>query len=129
MLFNSCLSAIRTLQKFGHLPSEVEFFKSYAQHGVFRDIRLAAIDAIVDFIKSKFVLVTHNFKAYLSLMSGTWGQSFLSLLWRETNMNWVDLVIISYCNLLINNDTWLKFFEKILWSTIETSIYVKYSSV
>lgn len=71
MLFNSCLSAIRTLQKFGHLPSEVEFFKSYAQHGVFRDIRLAAIDAIVDFIKSKFVLATHNFKAYLSLMSGT----------------------------------------------------------
>lgn len=101
MLFYSCLSAIRTLQKFGHLPSEVEFFKSYAQHGVFRDIRLAAIDAIVDFIKSKFVLVTHNFKAYLFLTSGTWSQSFLSLLWRETNMNWVDLVIISYCNLLI----------------------------
>ena len=50
----SCLSAIRTLQKFGHLPSEVEFFKSYAKHGVFRDIRLAAIDAIVDFIKSMF---------------------------------------------------------------------------
>lgn len=49
----SCLSAIRTLQKFGHLPSEVEFFKSYAQHGVFRDIRLAAIDAIVDFIKTE----------------------------------------------------------------------------
>ncbi|XP_062579980.1 transcription initiation factor TFIID subunit 2-like [Saccostrea cucullata] len=49
----SCLSAIRTLQKFGHLPSEVEFFKSYARHGVFRDIRLAAIDAIVDFIKTE----------------------------------------------------------------------------
>ncbi|XP_078318590.1 transcription initiation factor TFIID subunit 2-like isoform X4 [Crassostrea virginica] len=49
----SCLSAIRTLQKFGHLPSEVEFFKSYAKHGVFRDIRLAAIDAIVDFIKTE----------------------------------------------------------------------------
>lgn len=71
ILYRSCLSAIRTLQKFGHLPSEVEFFKSYAQHGVFRDIRLAAIDAIVDFIKSKYALVAHSFKVYLSLMNGT----------------------------------------------------------
>ncbi|KAK3090048.1 hypothetical protein FSP39_008810, partial [Pinctada imbricata] len=49
----SCLRAIRTLQKFGHLPSEVEFFKSYAVHGVFRDVRQAAIEAVVDFIRTE----------------------------------------------------------------------------
>ena len=53
----SCLRAVRTLQKFGHLPSDPTVFRSYAQHGVFRDIRLVAIDSLVDFIKSKYSLV------------------------------------------------------------------------
>ncbi|XP_046544224.1 transcription initiation factor TFIID subunit 2-like [Haliotis rubra] len=47
----SCIRAIRSLQKFGHLPNDPELFKSYAAYGVFRDVRLAAFSAIVDFIK------------------------------------------------------------------------------
>lgn len=48
----SCLRAIRTLQKFGHLPSDASIFRSYAHHGVFQDIRVVAIEALVDFIKT-----------------------------------------------------------------------------
>ncbi|XP_052258217.1 transcription initiation factor TFIID subunit 2-like isoform X2 [Dreissena polymorpha] len=48
----SCLRAIRVLQKFGHLPSDPSIFRSYAQHGTFRDVRLVAIEALVDFIKT-----------------------------------------------------------------------------
>lgn len=56
LLSFSCLRAIRTLQKFGHLPSDATVFRSYAQHGVFRDIRLVAIESLVDFIKSNLSL-------------------------------------------------------------------------
>ncbi|KAK3592160.1 hypothetical protein CHS0354_019451 [Potamilus streckersoni] len=48
----SCLKAIRILQKFGHLPSNSDIFKSYAQYGVFRDIRVSALEVLVDFIKA-----------------------------------------------------------------------------
>ncbi|XP_053395431.1 transcription initiation factor TFIID subunit 2-like isoform X2 [Mercenaria mercenaria] len=48
----SCIRAIRVLQKFGHLPSDPGIFRSYAQHGVFRDVRLVAIESLVDFIKT-----------------------------------------------------------------------------
>ncbi|GFN99666.1 hypothetical protein PoB_002617200 [Plakobranchus ocellatus] len=47
----SCLNAIRTLQKFGHLPNDSHVFKDYAQPGIFRDVRIAAITCLVDFIK------------------------------------------------------------------------------
>ncbi|KAL5016218.1 hypothetical protein ScPMuIL_005807 [Solemya velum] len=48
----SCLRAIQALQKFGHVPSCPDLFKSYAQPGVFRDVRLAALEALVDFTKT-----------------------------------------------------------------------------
>ncbi|KAL4236698.1 Transcription initiation factor TFIID subunit 2 [Mactra antiquata] len=48
----SCIRTIRVLQKFGHLPSDPTLFRSYSQHGVFRDVRLVAIEALVDFIKT-----------------------------------------------------------------------------
>ena len=48
----SCLRAIRNLQRNSHLPSDAALFKSYAIHGLFRDIRLAAIDCLVDLIKA-----------------------------------------------------------------------------
>jgi len=49
----SCLKAIRRLQKMGHLPSNPSFFKEYAQYGVFSEVRLAAIEALVDIIKAE----------------------------------------------------------------------------
>ncbi|ELT93532.1 hypothetical protein CAPTEDRAFT_221667 [Capitella teleta] len=47
----SCLKAIRKLQKFGHLPSDAAIFRSYAEQGNFLDVRLAALEALVDFTK------------------------------------------------------------------------------
>ena len=48
----SCLRAIRNLQRNTHLPFDALLFKSYAAHGFFRDVRLAAIDCLVDLIKA-----------------------------------------------------------------------------
>jgi hypothetical protein len=45
----SCLRAIRRLQRFGHLPSDSTVFKSYAIEGNFSDVRVAALEALVDF--------------------------------------------------------------------------------
>ena len=50
----SCLQAIRILQKNGHLPSDPQIFESYAQYGIYRDVRLAALEALVDYIKGKY---------------------------------------------------------------------------
>ncbi|CAH1119125.1 unnamed protein product [Phaedon cochleariae] len=47
----ACLDAIRKLQKFGHLPSRPTLFKSYAVYGHFIDVRLAALECLVDFVK------------------------------------------------------------------------------
>ncbi|XP_063225105.1 transcription initiation factor TFIID subunit 2 [Bacillus rossius redtenbacheri] len=47
----ACLKAIRKLQKFGHLPSNPSLFKSYAAYGQFIDVRLAALEALVDFTR------------------------------------------------------------------------------
>ncbi|KAH9489969.1 Transcription initiation factor TFIID subunit 2, partial [Bulinus truncatus] len=47
----SCLYTIRTLQKLGHLPIESDVFKDYSQPGIFRDVRVAAITCLVDFIR------------------------------------------------------------------------------
>lgn len=47
-----CLKAIRKLQKFGHLPSRPTLFKFYAQYGNFIDVRIAALECLVDFVKA-----------------------------------------------------------------------------
>ncbi|KAK1332006.1 hypothetical protein QTO34_007683 [Cnephaeus nilssonii] len=47
----SCLRAIRVLQKNGHVPSDPTLFKSYAEYGHFVDIRIAALEAVVDYTK------------------------------------------------------------------------------
>ena len=52
----SCLRTIRHMQKFGHLPPDCTIFKSYAVHGNFTDTRLAALEALVDFMQGKFAL-------------------------------------------------------------------------
>ncbi|KAJ8032786.1 Transcription initiation factor TFIID subunit 2 [Holothuria leucospilota] len=47
----SCLKAIRTLQKNGHLPSDSTLFQSYAQYGHFITIREVAMESLVDIVK------------------------------------------------------------------------------
>ncbi|XP_074031440.1 TATA-box binding protein associated factor 2 [Leptinotarsa decemlineata] len=47
-----CLKVIRKLQKFGHLPSRPTLFKSYAAYGNFIDVRLAALECLVDFVRA-----------------------------------------------------------------------------
>lgn len=47
----SCLKAIRRLQKCGHLPTDASIFKSYALPGNFVDVRLAALESLVDYTK------------------------------------------------------------------------------
>ncbi|KAH0952770.1 hypothetical protein HN011_011355 [Eciton burchellii] len=47
----ACLKVIRTLQKFGHLPSNPHIFRTYAAYGQFIDVRLAALEALVDFTR------------------------------------------------------------------------------
>ncbi|XP_043273259.1 transcription initiation factor TFIID subunit 2 [Venturia canescens] len=47
----ACLKVIRILQKFGHLPSNPHLFRAYAAYGQFIDVRIAALQALVDFTK------------------------------------------------------------------------------
>uniref|UniRef100_UPI00358F3A99 transcription initiation factor TFIID subunit 2 isoform X2 n=1 Tax=Myxine glutinosa TaxID=7769 RepID=UPI00358F3A99 len=47
----SCLRAVRVLQKNGHIPSEPGLFQAYAQYGIFIDVRLAALHALVDYTR------------------------------------------------------------------------------
>ncbi|XP_012265791.1 transcription initiation factor TFIID subunit 2 isoform X2 [Athalia rosae] len=47
----SCLKVIRILQKFGHLPSNPHLFRAYAAYGQFIDVRLAALEALIDFTR------------------------------------------------------------------------------
>lgn len=47
----SCLKVIRKLQKCGHLPSSPKLYRSYAAHGQYIDVRLAAMECLVDFVK------------------------------------------------------------------------------
>ena len=46
----SCLRAIRRLQKTGHLPSNPGLFKDYSAYGQFIDVRLTALECLVDFV-------------------------------------------------------------------------------
>jgi len=45
----ACLAAIRRLQKFGHVPSASQLFKTYASYGNFTDVRSAAIKILCDY--------------------------------------------------------------------------------
>ncbi|XP_049585994.1 transcription initiation factor TFIID subunit 2 isoform X1 [Syngnathus scovelli] len=47
----SCLKAIRQLQRNGHIPSEASLFRSYAEYGHFVDVRVAALEALVDYTR------------------------------------------------------------------------------
>lgn len=47
----SCLKVIRKLQKFGHLPSSSKIYRSYAAYGQYIDVRIAAMECLVDFVK------------------------------------------------------------------------------
>ncbi|KAK6179586.1 hypothetical protein SNE40_011910 [Patella caerulea] len=49
----SCIKLIRTMQKYGHLPNDSEIFQCYATYGVFRDVRVAALSCLVDFVRSE----------------------------------------------------------------------------
>lgn len=51
MVSVSCLKVIRKLQKFGHLPSLPHIYRSYAEYGIFLDLRIAAMECLVDFVK------------------------------------------------------------------------------
>lgn len=46
---SSCLKAIRSLQVNGHIPAESQFFKKFAQYGIFEDVRKTALQIMVDF--------------------------------------------------------------------------------
>ncbi|XP_006895086.1 PREDICTED: transcription initiation factor TFIID subunit 2-like [Elephantulus edwardii] len=47
----SCLRAIRVLRKNGHVQRDPALFKSYAEYGHFADIRIVALEAVVDYTK------------------------------------------------------------------------------
>ena len=47
----ACLRAIRKLQKTGHLPPNPDFFKDYSQYGQYQDVRLAAMECLVDYVR------------------------------------------------------------------------------
>ncbi|XP_068149073.1 transcription initiation factor TFIID subunit 2 [Drosophila tropicalis] len=51
MVSVSCLKVIRKLQKLGHLPSLPHIYRSYAAYGIFLDLRIAAMECLVDFVK------------------------------------------------------------------------------
>jgi len=51
MVSVSCLKVIRKLQKFGHLPSLPHIYRSYAEYGIYLDLRIAAMECLVDFVK------------------------------------------------------------------------------
>merc|ERR1712106_659494 len=46
----ACLRTIRVMQKNGHLPPKSSVFKSYAQYPLFIDVRLAAVEQLVDYL-------------------------------------------------------------------------------
>lgn len=47
----SCLKVLRKLQKCGHLPSSSKIYRSYAAYGQYIDVRVAAMECLVDFVK------------------------------------------------------------------------------
>lgn len=51
MVSVSCLKVIRKLQKCGHLPPSSKIYRSYAEYGQYIDVRLAAMECLVDYLK------------------------------------------------------------------------------
>lgn len=51
MVSVACLKVIRKLQKCGHLPPSSKIYRSYAEYGQYIDLRLAAIECLVDYLK------------------------------------------------------------------------------
>ncbi|XP_037931409.1 transcription initiation factor TFIID subunit 2 [Teleopsis dalmanni] len=51
MVSVSCLKVIRKLQKCGHLPSLPKIYRCYAAYGQYIDLRIAAMECLVDFVK------------------------------------------------------------------------------
>ncbi|XP_001664244.2 transcription initiation factor TFIID subunit 2 [Aedes aegypti] len=47
----ACLKVIRKLQKCGHLPTNPKIYRSYAAYGQYIDVRVAAMECLVDFVK------------------------------------------------------------------------------
>lgn len=47
----ACLKVLRKLQKCGHLPSSPKIYRSYAVYGQYIDVRIAAMECLVDFVK------------------------------------------------------------------------------
>ncbi|KAG5679292.1 hypothetical protein PVAND_008870 [Polypedilum vanderplanki] len=47
----SCLKVIRKLQKCGHLPPSSKIYRSYSEYGHYIDVRLAALECLVDYLK------------------------------------------------------------------------------
>ncbi|XP_053673216.1 transcription initiation factor TFIID subunit 2 [Anopheles nili] len=45
------LKVIRKLQKCGHLPTNPKVYRSYAAYGQYIDVRLAAMECLVDYVK------------------------------------------------------------------------------
>lgn len=45
----ACLKVIRKMQKFGHLPSMPTLFRAYASYGQFFEVRICALEALVDY--------------------------------------------------------------------------------
>jgi transcription initiation factor TFIID subunit 2 len=39
------------LQKCGHLPSSSKLYRNYAAYGIYIDLRVAAMECLVDFVK------------------------------------------------------------------------------
>lgn len=52
LLTVSCLKVIRKLQKCGHLPPNSKVFRSYTEFGHYIDVRAAAFECLVDYIKA-----------------------------------------------------------------------------
>lgn len=47
----SCLKVLRKLQKCGHLPPTSHIYRNYAEYGQYLDVRLAAVECLVDYLK------------------------------------------------------------------------------
>lgn len=44
------------LQKNGHIPSDPGLFKAYAEYGHFVDVRVAALEAVVDYTRGLYTV-------------------------------------------------------------------------
>jgi len=95
----SCLKAIRRLQRFGHLPSDASVFKSYAVDGNFSDVRLAALEALVDFTAGLFALFTRLFVVVLICGIAT------SVLTAAFTGKWVSWFLCSFLLHLFQKET------------------------